>query len=96
MLQTVTEALDSWDMTYSVVPPTKGVQIIEFGMSGLYTNYRCIISMDSGDDVFGVYYIMPMKIIPEQRSNVARYLAAVNYKVIIGHFDLDFRYDNWL
>ncbi|KAL7579921.1 hypothetical protein ACA910_004922 [Epithemia clementina (nom. ined.)] len=94
MLTVVRSALDDWELTYQLVERANSNPLnplIEFGMSGQYTNYRAIISIDMEDDIFAVYYVCPLKIIENRRRELARYLAGANYKVMVGHFDLDFR-----
>ena len=92
MLSIARSALDEWGLTYEVVERSNPqIPIIEFGMSGTYSSYRAIVSMDMEDQIFAVYYVCPLKMIESRRRELARYLAGANYKVMIGHFDLDFR-----
>ena len=92
MMAIVRSALDEWGLRYEVVERANPkIPIIEFGMSGTYSNYRAIISMDFEDEIFAVYYVCPLKVIESRRRELARFFAGANYKVMVGHFDLDFR-----
>lgn len=92
MLTVVRSVLDQWNLTYEVSErSTPTVGIVVFGMSGMYTNYRATLCMDVEDDIFAVYYVCPIKIIERRRREIALYLAGANYRVAVGHFDLDFR-----
>lgn len=95
MLATVKDALDGWNIHYNEVleekrEPGTG-SIIVFNMTAENANFRCLLNLLEEEERFGVYLTSPVKVDEKYRRSVAEYIARVNFGVLIGHFDLDFR-----
>lgn len=94
MVKIVREALDSISVQYTVVPEERcrpNIPMISFGMTGSSSTYHVLLSMDLEDDIFGVYFTSPTKVVEEHRPAIAEYFMRINYHVMLGHFDLDAR-----
>ena len=92
MLPTVKESLDACNVTYNELPGREGNnQIISLNLTGNNTSFRTFLDVKESEERLIVYIDSPIKISDNKRSKVAEFLMRVNYNLVIGNFEIDFR-----
>jgi len=51
--------------------------------------YECYLQIDAGEGLVVFYGVVPSKVAPEARTEAAVSLAAINYGLAVGKFELD-------
>jgi hypothetical protein len=104
MVSIVTSSLEACDVTYSQLPRGRDVDnnnnnnsnnsnstIISLNLTGNNSSFRTYLEIKESQDRLIVYIDTPVKIAKNQRAAVAEFLMRVNYNLVIGNFEIDFR-----
>jgi hypothetical protein len=97
MVSIVTSSLEACDVTYTELPRrdddnnNNTTTIISLSLTGNNSSFRTYLEIKESQDRLIVYIDTPVKIAKNQRAAVAEFLMRVNYNLVIGNFEIDFR-----
>ena len=87
MHDTVRRFFDEDDWHYDEILERKVLAVAYGGTNGSFT---CLAQSRDDIDQFLFYCLLPTKVPPERRDEVARFLTRANYGMRVGNFEMDF------
>lgn len=83
----VCQHLDQEDMFYGI-KRDKG--LIQSTLTGNNGTYQVVIDVKEQSSILIVYVMLPCKVPPNKRLDIAEFITRANYGIMIGNFELDF------
>ena len=87
MHDTVRRFFDEDDWHYDEILERKVLAVAYGGTNGSFT---CLAQSREDIDQFLFYCLLPTKVPPERRDEVARFLTRANYGMRVGNFEMDY------
>ncbi|KAL7573272.1 hypothetical protein ACA910_003417 [Epithemia clementina (nom. ined.)] len=92
MLNLIQQYLDSGNRSYQCQEPTDaGSQVLLLNLTGDHSSYRTFIDVKAHQDRMFVFIESPVKAPERSRPACAELLMRINYSLVLGNFEIDFR-----
>jgi len=87
LLSAVRGFLESDDWKFSQI---EGETALRFGFTGKNGSWSCFVKTYEDKEQFVFYSVLPNNVPEGKRPAVAEYLTRVNYRMVLGNFEMDF------